>query len=134
MKNLFRPFSDPPCYRGSKITNITSVQFCKGVSVAPATCKILVYSMNQIAEQMPSYQALHISLLYIITASPIAFNADGINVAIFKAHSSIASSGKPLSGLVQKSAPCISAVTVERRNKKRLNRLFSLKAALMLKC
>ena len=37
-KSFFRLNSDPLRYRGSKNTNLTSVQFCKGRPVAPARC------------------------------------------------------------------------------------------------
>ena len=37
-KFLFWLISDPLYYRGSKNTNLTFVQFCKGKAVAPATC------------------------------------------------------------------------------------------------
>ena len=37
-KIFFRPISYPLYHRGSKTTNLTSVPFCKGRSVAPARC------------------------------------------------------------------------------------------------
>ena len=40
-KFLFWLISDPLYYRGSKNTNLTSVQFRKGKAVAPATCEQL---------------------------------------------------------------------------------------------
>ena len=37
-ENFSRPISDPQCLRGSKETNLTSSEFCKGKPVTPATC------------------------------------------------------------------------------------------------
>ena len=62
---------------------------------------------------MLSYQSLQTWEVFKISASPMALKAAGMNKEIIAAHSSIAVSGNPLSGLVQKSSPKVMIVELQ---------------------
>ena len=64
MKNIFRPISDLLYHSGSKDTNLMSVPFCKGRSVAPTRCGCGLSSAC-IVSARPIMRKVHFFLLKV---------------------------------------------------------------------